>query len=362
MTLCNRAEYLNEAVESLLAQSYAEFNLVLVDDGSTDETERLALAFEKRDPRVRYVRCAERRGMVAAWRMAFEQASAQGARYFAWASDHDRWHPRWLHTLIDTLERYPDVVLAYPLTQRIGQSGALLAKPARQFETLGIADRRARWRLFNRSDSVAAGDMVYGLMSVSAVRDSGIFREVLCPDRLLLAELTLRGQVRQVPEVLWYRRQFGAGSVERQRSTLFTPGTRPPSPFIPPWYMHARSLWATYGGQAQPGVTVSRPVAGWLIVTYSAAYAWRHYGKSTVQRGVLSMLGWPRWVYKRMKHGALLGVYGVLVALRHVGVTPLVERSWERLTGRSWRSAKRERLAGTDSSGRSATRHWRGQA
>jgi len=362
MTLCNRAAYLNEAVESLLAQSYAEFNLVLVDDGSTDETESLALAFEQRDPRVRYVRCAERRGMVAAWRMAFEQATAHGARYFAWASDHDRWHPRWLQTLVDTLEQYPDVVLAYPLTQRIGPSGALLAKPARQFETLGIAARGARWRLFNRSDSVAAGDMVYGLMSASAVRDAGIFREVLCPDRLLLAELTLRGQVRQVPEALWYRRQFGAGSVERQRSTLFAPGARPPSAFTPPWYMHARSLWATYGVQAHPGVPMSRLAAWWLIATYAAAYAWRHYGKSTVQRGVLSLLGWPRWIYKQMKHAVLLGVYGVLVALRQVGITPLLERLWERLTGRPWRSAKADSLAGTDSSGRSAPRHWRGHA
>jgi hypothetical protein len=336
----------------------------------------MARAYEQRDRRVRYIRFAERRGMVAAWRSAFEEASAGGAGYFAWASDHDRWHPRWLETLVDTLDRYPDVVAAYPLTQRIDPSGAPLAKPARQFETFGVADRRARWRLFNRSDSVAAGDMVYGLMRAPAVRDAGIFREVLCPDRLLLAELTLRGQVRQVPEVLWYRRQFAAGSIERQRSTLFAPGTRPPSAFTPPWYMHARSLWATYGREPHPAFSsrsnpkshtpnpnqdLSRAEVMRLVTAYAAAYAWRHYGKSTVQRGVLSLLGWPRWIYKRAKRGALLGVYGSLVASRHVGLTPLVERLCERLTGRPRRSAK-DGLASTDSSGRSATRHWRGHA
>jgi glycosyltransferase involved in cell wall biosynthesis len=329
MTLFNRAAYLHEAVESLLAQSYREFNLVLVDDGSTDDTERLARAFEQRDPRVRYVRLPERRGMVAAWRTAFERASAEDITYFAWASDHDRWHPAWLQTLVDTLEQYPDVLLAYPLTQRIDPSGAPLAKPARQFETFEIGDRGERWRLFNRSDSVAAGDMVYGLMRASAVRDAGIFRDVLCPDRLLLAELTLRGQIRQVPEVLWYRRQFAAGSIERQRSTLFAPGTRPPAGYTPPWYMHARSLWATYGREPHPAVS-SRSEVMRLVTAYAAAYAWRHYGKSTVQRGLLSVLGWPRWMYKRVKHAVLLGVYGVLVACRHVGLTPLVER----LTGR----------------------------
>ena len=322
VTLRNRAEYMTEAIDSLLAQSYRHFELVLVDDGSTDGTEAIARAYEQRDPRVRYIRFAERRGMVAAWRSAFEQASAGGASYFAWGSDHDRWHPRWLETLVGTLEQYPDVLLAYPLTQRMDPSGAPLAKPARQFETFGIADRAARWALFNRSDSVAAGDMVYGLMRVAAVRDVGIFREVLCPDRLLLAELTLRGQIRQVPEVLWYRRQFAAGSIERQRSTLFAPGTRPPLTFTPAWYMHARSLWATYGSNPKshtphPNDDLSRAEVMRLVAAYAAAYAWRHYAKSTVQRGLLSALGWPRWIYKRVKHGALLGVYRVLVATRH---------------------------------------------
>jgi hypothetical protein len=227
-----------------------------------------------------------------------------------------------------------------------------VAKPARQFETFGSADRAARWRLLNRSDSVAAGDMVYGLMRVAAVRDAGIFRDVLCPDRLLLAELTLRGQIRQVPEVLWYRRQFAAGSIERQRSTLFAPGTRPPSTLTPPWYMHARSLWATYGREPHrtfssrsnptshtPNPDLSRAEVVRLVTAYTAAYAWRHYGKSSAQRGVLSVLRWPRWIYKRVKHAALLGVYGLLVALRQVGVTPRAERLYARLTGRPlpWR-------------------------
>jgi glycosyltransferase involved in cell wall biosynthesis len=339
MTLHNRAAYLNEAIDSLLAQSYTSFNLVLVDDGSTDDTEAIARSYERRDQRVEYVRLPERRGMVSAWRTAFERASATGARYFAWASDHDRWHPRWLETLQQVLEECPAVVLAYPLTQRIDPRGTPLAKPARQFETCGITDRDARWKLLNRSDSVAAGDIVYGLMRTEAVRDAGIFRDVLSPDRLLVAELTLQGEIRQVPEVLWYRRQFAEGSIERQRSTLFAPGTDPPSQFTPPWYMHARSLWDTYARAPHPRVELSPGTAATLITRYAAAYAWRHYAKSSVQRGILTALGWPRWIYKRIKHAVLLGLYGTLVALRQIGVTPLVERVCERLTGRPrpWR-------------------------
>jgi glycosyltransferase involved in cell wall biosynthesis len=339
MTLHNRAEYLSEAIESLLAQSFDRFTLVLVDDGSTDDTERVARRYEGRDRRVRYVRLLQRRGMIAAWRTAFEEATADGPSYFGWASDHDRWHPRWLETLVATLDAHPGVVLAYPLTQRIDPADVALAKPARQFETFGISDLDARWRLLNRSDSVAAGDIVYGLMRTASVRRAGVFREVLCPDRLLVAELTLQGQIRQVPEVLWYRRQFADGSVERQRSTLFAVEAGPPWTLLPPWYMHARSLWAVYGRSARPPVLLPKRVTVRLVARYAAAYAWRHYGKSSVQRGALAALGLPRWIYKRVKHGVLLGVYGVLVALRQIGVTPLVERICERLTGRQrpWR-------------------------
>jgi hypothetical protein len=342
VTLRNRASYAEEAIDSLLAQTFRDFTLVLVDDGSTDETEMIVRRYEQRDPRVRSVRFAERQGMVAAWRTAFALAAGDGAAFFAWGSDHDRWDARWLQTLVETLDEHRDVVLAYPLTQRIDPAGVPIAKPARQFDTFGIPDRAARWKRLSRSDSVAAGDIVYGLMRVDSVRDAGVFREVLCPDRLLIAELTLRGQIRQVPQVLWYRRQFATGSIERQRSTLFRPGTVPPSALTPAWYMHARSLWTTYRQPAIPPLGLRRPEVTRLIVQYAAAYAWRHYAKSSIQRGVLSALGWPRWLYKRAKHGVLLTVYGVLVSLRRVGVTPILQRAWQRLTGRP--------------------RHWRGHA
>ncbi len=336
--LHNRAAYLPEAIDSLLAQSFEHFALILVDDGSTDGTEALGRAYERRDSRVRYVRFDERRGMVTAWRTAFEEATTFGGTYFAWGSDHDRWHPKWLETLVAALEGHPEVVLAYPLTQRIGPNGAPLAKPARQFETVGITDRRARWTLLSRSQSLAAGDAVYGLMRADALRRAGVFRAVLSPDRLLIAELSLQGQIRQVPEALWFRRQFPEGSIGRQRTTLFAPGEARPFSLTPPWYLHARSLWVTYARPDSP-LQLSRGEVARLVVEYAAAYAWRHYSKSSVQRGLLSVLGWPRWVYKRLKHALFLALYTVLITLRKAGATPCAERLCARLTGRErpWR-------------------------
>jgi hypothetical protein len=137
-----------------------------------------------------------------------------------------------------------------------------------------------------------------------------------------------------VPEVLWFRRQFTTGSIERQRMTLFRPGTKPRSALMAPWYMHARSLWTRYGREVPSPLGMTRRQVAGLIAEYAAAFAVRHYGKSSVQRGMLSILGWPRWLYKRAKHLLLVAVYRVLVAARQVGVTPFVERLCERVTGR----------------------------
>jgi hypothetical protein len=108
---------------------------------------------------------------------------------------------------------------------------------------------------------------------------------------------------------------------------------------MPPWLMHARSLRATYvDTDAHRPEGLSREEARRLVTQYATAYAWRHYAKSSVQRGALAVLGWPRWLYKRMKHAVLLGVYGVLITLRKLGVTPLVEWCLGRTAGDRRRS------------------------
>ena len=62
--LFNHAREFREALESVLAQTYEDFALLLVDDGSTDETPAIAREYEAIDSRVTYVANAERLGMV----------------------------------------------------------------------------------------------------------------------------------------------------------------------------------------------------------------------------------------------------------------------------------------------------------
>ena len=312
-TLFNRADYLPEALDSLLAQTFGAFQLVLVDDGSSDRTETIARGYAARDPRVRYIRHERRQGMTASWRHAFEEATANPAiRYFAWASDHDRWAPGWLEALIAEMEANRHVVLAYPLTRRLDANGNLLDKPARLFETRGLTTVDERWQQVS-SEHVASGDMVYGLMRADAVRQASIFRDVMCPDRLLIAELALRGAFHQVPQELWFRRQFDEASVARQRTSLFA-GAAPRGRWLPPWLQHGRALWSAYvSGVADP---VERRAAARRVRLYSARYALKHQQKTTTYRQLGAALRGIVWTRKKIKHYLLLAIFHILVSTR----------------------------------------------
>jgi len=318
MTLYNNAAHLTQALESVLAQTEPHFALLLLDDASTDGTGDVSRPFVERDPRLRYVRHAERQAMIATWREVAEMAAREwpGAEYFAWVSDHDYWHPRWLERLMQELDADPGAVLAYPISRRMSQAGADLQKGPRLFDTAAQMDLDARWRHFC-NEGVGAGDMVYGLIRLSALRRAGIFRDVLRPDRLLMAELTLQGRIRQVPEALWFRRQSNGTSVERQRTTLLRPGQEPRWFFLPPWLQHTLVLWREYATTPHDGVA-PLPRARWIrmLLRYQLTYAGRHFRKTDTSHAMGRTINRAVLARKRTKHHFHHTVYHTLVGAR----------------------------------------------
>jgi glycosyltransferase involved in cell wall biosynthesis len=303
MTLYNNARHLREAAESILGQSRRDFMLLMLDDGSTNDVQGIAREYEQRDDRVRYCRHPQRLGMVATWKEVAETARREypQAEFFAWVSDHDRWEPQWLARMIAELEAHPGAVLAYPRTLRIDEGGALIDKEPRVFDTSGVADARERWRLFCWA-GFGSGDMVYGLMRMRALEAAGTFRPVLNPDRLLIAELSRQGGIRQVDEPLWCRRQSGAASVTRQAASLFADGT-PPRFHWPPSLQHAVVL-------RQQGVGLS------MIAEYVIASGWRSIRKTETSKSIGRGVDNLHFVKKLVKKAFHHAVYYTLVGAR----------------------------------------------
>jgi hypothetical protein len=248
----NGETHLAEALESLLSQTRDDLAIVVVDDCSGDATEEVVRRYVELDPRVSYARNDRQLGLVRNWRRAFELAGERhpGAAYFAWASDHDVWHPRWLELVAAELDEHEEAVLAYPLTTRIDDEGSEYPTRERHFDTAGIDDPRERVRRV-AGELRGAGELIYGLMRRSALERSGPFPLTVLSDRLQLVRLALEGEFRQVRRRLWYRR-FRAGvamSNARQRRAAFPEGA-PLAAYAPWWVTHPLFLAGSTGSPA----------------------------------------------------------------------------------------------------------------
>jgi glycosyltransferase involved in cell wall biosynthesis len=266
----NRQDAVRRSLESLLVQTHGSIAFVVCDDGSTDATPDIVAEYAALDSRLHLERNDERLGMVGNWRRVFEVARRlhPSMEYFAWGSDHDVWHPQWASVLAAELDEHPEAVLAYPAHDVFYDDGRA-GKPATSFfDTVGETslDARARrtWR------GMSAGSMVYGLVRADALAECGVYRSVLLPDRLLLSELALHGEFRQVPTVLWHRlgRPKWVRINTRQRRAFF-PGKRPPLYTYLPWPLqHAAVLMWTTGIRRRPSAAVSRPRGLRLALAY----------------------------------------------------------------------------------------------
>lgn len=110
MPAFNAERFLARAVDSVLAQTHEDLELVVVDDGSRDRTHELLLEYARKDPRVRPVRNAQNAGIVHTRNRAFAEADPKSA-YFAIMDADDVCMPDRLALQLDFLQAQPDHAL-----------------------------------------------------------------------------------------------------------------------------------------------------------------------------------------------------------------------------------------------------------
>lgn len=115
----NRAHLIGESIQSVLAQTFPDFQLIIVDDGSSDGTETVVKGFN--DPRIRYI-YQENRGISGAQNTGIRQAEGQ---YIAFLGSDDLWLPKLLELEVPILDTNPDVDLVYSKAQAIDADGNL---------------------------------------------------------------------------------------------------------------------------------------------------------------------------------------------------------------------------------------------
>jgi len=105
----NRSDLMRRAVESVLVQSFTDFELIIVDDASQDDTYDVARSYES-DPRVRVFRADRNRGPSGARNVGIDEAKGT---YIAFQDSDDRWLPDKLARQVERLDAEPDADVCY---------------------------------------------------------------------------------------------------------------------------------------------------------------------------------------------------------------------------------------------------------
>ena len=241
----NGENFVERAIESILGQTYGEFELLISDNGSTDRTREICTRFAAQDPRIRYVRSDVNRG--AGWNYENARALARGTDYFKWAAHDDIIAPTFIERCVAALDADPEAVLAFSGVAAIDADGELLRLKKRQVEaTSHLPSHRFRGVVRSNADPEA----VFGLMRVSALAHTRGQGDYVASDRVLLAELAVQGTFFEVPEVLLFNRDHPSRSVRitggdfRKLTSWFAPDK--PEQFMPNW-----RLWREYAHAAR---------------------------------------------------------------------------------------------------------------
>ncbi|MHB8945536.1 MAG: glycosyltransferase [Bacillota bacterium] len=130
MPTYNQASFLSESIESVIAQTYPHWELVVVDDGSTDDTPDALARFAARDPRVKPSR-QPNGGVAQALNAGLGRAAGD---YVCWLSSDDLWVPEKLERQLAVFTRDPDLALVYSEYEIIDEHGQFLrSMPGLQF-------------------------------------------------------------------------------------------------------------------------------------------------------------------------------------------------------------------------------------
>jgi glycosyltransferase involved in cell wall biosynthesis len=207
----NRAHLIGRTLDSLLAQTFVDFELLISDDASSDSTREVCERYVQRDPRVRYFRGERRMGLGGNCSRVLSMVSGE---FVVLAGDDDVYEPTFLERLLAEMRRYPSLSLVACRVDLIDQNDNVVRVMAHQ----SFADNPlSRLRNANRMLWRGYGNLMTGMYRRAAMMRTLLYRPILGDDwdeidLLFLFEMSLYGGVVSVSDVLLHKRVGGISS------------------------------------------------------------------------------------------------------------------------------------------------------
>jgi glycosyltransferase involved in cell wall biosynthesis len=203
----NGDAFLDECLQSLCAQTFSNFELLVCDNASTDRTAAIAQSHARRDPRIRYLRAERNAGAAANFNLPLAHARAP---LFKWAAHDDRCGPTFLARCVEALDRNPAAVGAYPETVDIDAEGRVVRRWAPTPATASADVVERCWTLLTHGNESFP---FFGVLRTETLRRIRPLGGYPAADRILLVGLGLRGPLVQVGEPLFEHREHPGRSV-----------------------------------------------------------------------------------------------------------------------------------------------------
>lgn len=219
MPVYNASSLLPSAIESLLAQTYSDFELIISDNASTDDTESICRDYASRDRRIRYVRQQVNHGSSWNFNQVFELSTGE---YFKWAAYDDLCESTYLQRCVQVLDQHREVVWCHSRSRHIDAAGALLMGPdtpeisyiepntAAAAGMAVVRPTRVAKRPSDRFRAVMLGRDgcldSYGLIRSKVLRKTTLFLPYFGSEKVLMAELALWGKYYEIPKTLFFAR------------------------------------------------------------------------------------------------------------------------------------------------------------
>ena len=219
----NGEKYLAQTLNSLLAQSLQELEIVISDNASTDRTPEICRHYQKKDDRIRYSRNSQNIGAAGNFNRVVELARAP---LFHGGACDDLYHPRFLERCVAAFAGDPGLVLSYARTRMIDEQDrplpfdekrncvidsygdVLMSPPPAYIGTAPSPERRFREVLWPMGWSLP----LCGVIRRAELLKTSLYHDYYGADKVLLAELALRGRFCQVGEELFSKRVHRGGT------------------------------------------------------------------------------------------------------------------------------------------------------
>jgi len=211
----NGQRYLEHALRSLVDQSFTDFEIIICDNASTDNTQSICESFAASDPRVHYHRNEKNIGANPNFNRVLDLACGH---YFRWAAYDDICAPTYLQRCVEALDADPTAAVAHTRTAIIDETGRRIDNDPAAMAAKGITLREIQdpTRKLNSNCAVSRfADVllrtkwcfeIFSLFRTEKLRLTGGMGDFYGTDKVLLANMALQGKFIEIDEELFLRR------------------------------------------------------------------------------------------------------------------------------------------------------------